>query len=726
MSDGVETITFPTFAIAEYANAILQNINTHIVTGVDLPTSSGKSLYLPYFIAKQGYKVRVALPTTVAVRNSYEFHKKFSPELNVGFAASREVKYSDTNPLVYFTYGHIVSKVLNIIKNKQDPRSAFGDIFFIDEVHTGSTQITMLLGLLRFLYFNINEGTAVPKDNLKVQPPRLVFSTATFNSGDIITYFGTNLNIFKVEGKTKFIQDIFMKKSRDILKYDPMNDIEIIIKYEYQMWVTSTKKYHGVIFRAGQLEIEETVRILSNKFTGYKILFFGVFSGLEQEDILQIFQESDNMKIIIGTNIIESSVTIQDVGFVIDDMTEKLPGISSTGGDSLKLSVISKATSMQRRGRTGRTIEGRSYRLLTIDQYSKLEPYRSREIDRVPIYDIVLQLLDAELNPIEILQITQGRYIQARNLLLKLNMIIQIETTDGSELYSSTAIGKFITSLSLGIYSAYMIYLALQRYAIMTQVNSDISIETFEAENIAFITVMAVACMIEVYGPSFFFSPRKLPMESVSEHNAIVKENTKKYHEKFRGTTDIHTFVNIYWNLRIFQEIAGVDQTHVWSRLNSMNNRKIQEMLIVLNQIEQSIQNMLSGVILFKNIVPSKLRTAIGEQIIKTNENVWIKVVNNILKIYNFDKVSDYIVTLFMQVFDENKLKLRKDKKGKVHYVNFGQKPKYFMIGKDSFSKVNMAPSKAPKFIIPASTIEVIGQGGKNLNIASIFVPSTK
>lgn len=729
----VDVVVFPTFAIAEYAEAILQNIMSHVVTGVDLPTSSGKSLYLPYFLAKKGFKVRVALPTTVAVRNSFEFHKKFSSELKVGFAAAREVHYTDADQLIYFTYGHIVSKILGMIKNKQDPRSVFGDIFFVDEVHTGSTQITVLLGLLKYMFFdteNSEKNTIhiVVKKNLIVPPPRLVFSTATFNSGDIVTYFGTDLNIFKVEGKTKFIQDIYMTKSRNVLKHDPMPEIEIIVKFEYGMWLTSDLKYHGVIFRSGQLEVEETVRILSNKFTGYKIIFIGVFSGLSQEEILKIFDTTDGfMKVIVGTNIIESSVTIQDVGFVIDDMLEKLPGISSTGGDSLKLSLISKATSMQRRGRTGRTISGRAYRLITINEYSLLDPYRSREIDRVPIYDIVLQLLDAGLDPIEILQISQGRYIQARNLLLKLFMIILVEPVQPqTESYVSTPIGKFITSLSLGIYSSYMIYLALQRYAITTQVSSTITTEEYEAENIAFITVMAVACMIEVYGPSFFFSPRKLPMESVREHDNLVRENTEKYHEKFRGKTDMHTFVNIYWNLRIFIEFAGIEQVHQWSRLNSMNNKKILEMLIALKQIEQTIEHMLSSVIIFKNIVPSKVRSIISQNLSQHNDIAWVKAADNIMKKYKFDKVSDYVVTLFTQVFQENKLKLRKDKKGKVHYISLGEKPKYFMIGKDSFSKISMAPSKAPKFIIPASTIEVIGQGGKIVNIAAIFVPSNE
>lgn len=241
---------YPNLKIIPHAAKIAEYIKKYPVIAIDAPTGTGKTRYIPYYMAMQGYKVRVAVPTTVAVRDSYRFQKKYS-DLQIGFAAGREIKYSDDDQLIYATTGHFTQRILYSIKtgNNEQIRQIFGDIFVIDEVHTSTSQITLLIGLVKHLFGSDKTG------------PKIVFSTATFNRGDIIDYypdFPTYKIDFDKEGIS--IEDIYLEDRRNPLENDPNFLIEKFAKKELELWKVSAKKYHGIVFRPGIGEVEEIGR----------------------------------------------------------------------------------------------------------------------------------------------------------------------------------------------------------------------------------------------------------------------------------------------------------------------------------------------------------------------------------------------------------------------------------------------------------------------------------
>jgi len=690
--------TYPNLKITPHGEAIAKLIEQLPILAVDAPTGMGKTRYIPYLMATKGYRVRVTVPTTVAARDAYRFQIKYTT-LKVGFAAGREVHYSDSDQLVYVTTGHLTQRIMSMIKNRQRreiPR-VLGDILIIDEVHASTCQITLLIGLLRYLY---TDKTG------KYTGPKIVFSTATFNHGDIVDHF-PEFPVYQIEGENKPITDIFLTEPRNPLKDDPNPEIERIVREELNRWrqlPPSEKRYHGIVFRPGVQEVEETIEYLERRFDlTDPVVFFPAYSQLSPAEIDEIFApQPEKMKVIVGTNIIESSITIEDAGFVIDDMTEKIPETSATGGYRIVLSVISQAARMQRRGRIGRTIAGRAYALITEQQFRELPPFRLREIDRIPIYDIVLQLIDAGLSPRDVLKISINRYDQARRTLLQLGMI-----ENRADRYFVTDAGRFVSTIPLSIQNAYMIYLAYRRF-LQNQRNN------LSAERILFRTIIAVASMLEVFGPSFMFVPRKTREQTQVEYNAMKEAYIEKYHRKFKGPTDIHTLTNIFWEMiadiqvmKSYGQATNYKYTNYireWSVRNSMNNKKLKEFWIVMRDVESIVESKLSSEPSLKDSVPKS-----GFNLGRDLPDGGYTVLGNIA------------AETFAKAYIANRL-VRDVGPSGVQYLDRQTGISYRINQSTSFNSMVITSQEGPEEIVAGQIVEVVGKGGGVIHLAGLIV----
>ena len=699
-------VPYPEMAIAPHGQAIVNTINDNIIVALNSPTGTGKTRYIPYLLASRGYRVRVAIPTTVAVRDAYNFQRKYS-RLRVGFAAGREVHYSDDDQLVYATTGHFTQRMLSAIKEgrRQDVRAILGDIVFIDEVHTATSQITLLIGLLRQLYTIDPVGS--------YGGPRLVFSTATFNPTDITNHF-PEFPTYKVTLKSHPVQDVYLDQPRDPLKDDPLPEIVRIIRSELDRWIgDGGPPHHGIIFRPGMNEVEDTIEELENRFgQDEPIDFYPAYSHLSPSEIDRIFHQSDRMKVVVGTNVVESSITIDDVGFVVDDLLEKMAETSTTGGHKLTLSLISKAASDQRRGRTGRTRPGRNYRLVSAQQFEELTPFRLREIDRVPIFDIVLQLIDAKLDPQKVLRISPQRYQQAQNILKTLGMVVDDQVTP---------VGRFVSSVPLSVQNAYMVYLGYQRYEQQMLSGSDLT-----SEKIILRTIIAVACAIEAWGPSYFHVPRRERGETVSEYIARKDAHIEKYHEHFRGQTDIHTLVNIFWQMMIDIDVARRYDTATshpitnyireWSINNSMNNKKLREFFVVMRDVESLMESSIRQELNLRTVSPT---TGYTEVLPRGRFGEYGYSLGRDLPDGGFDHLGNLAAEVFKLAYANNTFTLIRDDKGKVFYLDPKTGIRYKINRNSSFSQIN--ESNPPLSIVAAQTVEVQGQGGGRFWLLSLI-----
>jgi len=682
------TREFPKLPIMPHGPQILDLLSKNQVIAVDAPTGTGKTRYLPFLISEQlKVRVRVAIPTTVAVRDAYNFIFNFT-KLDVGYAAGRVIKYSPTTQLVYGTTGHFTQKIINVCRGKplsedvrKQVRIILGDVLFVDEVHTATVDITELVGLVNYI-FRTESG--------EYRGPKLIFSSATFNHGDIFDFF-PQFPIYKVETNAYPVQVIFLENQFDPLRDDVDDVIIPIIKDEFNRWL-SERNYHGIIFRPGVNEVDTTLEALEKAFQNEEnIEFYPAYSRLAPTDLDEIFKASSKMKIVIGTNIIESSITIEDVGFIVNDMLVKSSQTSATGGHKLVLGYISQAESKQRDGRTGRTMSGRAYHLCDEQFQLSLPQFRIKEIDRVPIYNVVLQLIDAGLSPLTVLKISSIRYDQAQKTLADFGMIVRQGST-----YTVTEVGRFVSKIPLSIHNSYMVYLAFQEFK-----NSPKD----PVAQIVFRTVVAIASMIEVFEPGYFYIPRRQRGESDSEYQARKDVHIEKYHEKFRGLTDIHTLVNIFWEMMEFIRVAKSYDRSVRGDFfnyvknfaidNQMNNKKLREMLTVLRDVEESTLNLL-----------------------EEGSNIDL---HSVIPDGGYENLGNRTAEIFGRAYVNNTFVRTVDRRGQVIYQDPKSQIIYRIGTRSNFSQIVITSREGPGRIIAAETIEVQGKKGV-VNLCSILV----
>lgn len=123
-------------------------------------------------------------------------------------------------------------------------------------------------------------------------------------------------------------------------------------------------------------------------------------SGISLSEQRTVFQKSYlKRKIILSTNIAETSITINDVAYVIDSGLVKINGFNSNLGiATLSLEYISKANAIQRQGRAGRTKPGKCYHLYTEQQFNSFDDYPTPEIQRISLEEVILQVRSLDRN----------------------------------------------------------------------------------------------------------------------------------------------------------------------------------------------------------------------------------------------------------------------------------------------------------------------------------------
>lgn len=197
-----------------------------------------------------------------------------------------------------------------------EARAALGDVFFVDEIHMATKDTTLLMGLLRHLFGADGAGGK----RMLVDAPKLIFASATFDSADIVTFFG-ELPKVTLEAVHHPIEMHY----RGSLALAPKIDAVIgkVVLDELARWKAAgplgRERCAMLIFRPGQQEVEKTADTLYQLLPATEpFVIYNAYSYMSPEEIDMIFTPCDDrLKIVVATNIAESSITIEDVGVVV-------------------------------------------------------------------------------------------------------------------------------------------------------------------------------------------------------------------------------------------------------------------------------------------------------------------------------------------------------------------------------------------------------------------------
>lgn len=397
-----------------------------LVTYVSAPTGSGKTVTLPiYFISKAtNIYAFVSIPTIVSVESAFGFlNSKYSNNGVIGYAANtgkKGINYTNDTKLIYATTGHIKNKilddvsmgVLNFGKNKTDAL-----YLFIDEVHDTSFNTSLIVYLVNYAIKKklINSGF------------RLVLMSATPRYFDFST---KSIQKYEIPMERRFSVEVRYLEYTP--KMDKVNNIIIntIVK-EHKNIIN-----HILVFLPGKYEIDYVYNSLTSFIERDYIL--RLYSGVNPN----IISNLETKKIILSTNVAESSITIDNVGLVIDSLLEKVnkePIIDSSF--KLVTDYISKNSAEQRKGRTGRTNNGVCIRMCKEDFFETLNKDSLDEMERLSLHNVVLELLIKNLDPFEVIP---EKYHEKVNrsifYLINLNLInkdTRVVSRDGWQVHGS-------------------------------------------------------------------------------------------------------------------------------------------------------------------------------------------------------------------------------------------------------------------------------------------------
>ncbi|XP_052124622.1 pre-mRNA-splicing factor ATP-dependent RNA helicase DHX16 [Frankliniella occidentalis] len=373
--------------IYHYKDSLVEAVKNHQVLIIEGETGSGKTTQIPQYLHEAGFtkdnkKIGCTQPRRVAAmsvsaRVAVEMSVKLGNE--VGYSIRFEDCTSERTIIKYMTDGTLHREFLS------EPDLQGYSVMIIDEAHERTLHTDILFGLV--------------KDIARFRPDlKLLISSATLDAEKFSTFFD-NAPIFRIPGR-RFPVDIYYTKAPEA---DYIDAATVSI-----LQIHATQPLGDIlVFLTGQEEIETCQEILQErvKRLGSKLkelLILPVYSNLPSEMQAKIFEPTPPgaRKVVLATNIAETSLTIDNIIYVIDPGFCKQNNFNSrTGMESLIVVPISKASANQRAGRAGRVAAGKCFRLYTAWAFKhELEDNTVPEIQRINLGNAVLMLKALGIN----------------------------------------------------------------------------------------------------------------------------------------------------------------------------------------------------------------------------------------------------------------------------------------------------------------------------------------
>ena len=373
--------------IYAYRENLLEAIENYQILIIEGETGSGKTTQIPQYLHESGYtdgnmKIGCTQPRrvaamSVAARVAEEMGVKLGNE--VGYSIRFEDCCSEKTILKYMTDGMLLREFLS------EPDLANYSVIIVDEAHERTLHTDILFGLIKDI-------SRFRKD-IKV-----LISSATLDAEKFASFFD-DAPIFRIPGR-RFPVDIFYTKAPEA------DYLDACVVSVLQIHLTQPEG-DILVFLTGQEEIESCQEQLQDRIRklGTKIrelVILPIYANLPSDMQSKIFEPTPPgaRKVVLATNIAETSLTIDGIIYVIDPGFCKQKSYNPrTGMESLVVTPISKAASNQRAGRAGRVSAGKCFRLYTAWAYkNELEENTIPEIQRTNLGNVVLLLKSLGIN----------------------------------------------------------------------------------------------------------------------------------------------------------------------------------------------------------------------------------------------------------------------------------------------------------------------------------------
>jgi len=391
-------LNYPDLPVSEHREKILAALKENQVLVIAGETGSGKTTQLPKICLELGLGARGLIghtqPRRLAARSVAQ---RLAEELNVslGEQVGYQVRFHDQqgdNTLI-----KLMTDGILLAETQKDPFLNRYEVIIIDEAHERSLNIDFLLGYLKRI---------LPRrPDLKV-----IITSATIDLERFSKHFN-HCPIIEVSGRTYPVQ----LEYQPLLTEDPdAADLTLqqgILQALETIENTETAKgwLHGprdvLIFLPGEREIREMAHEIrkaqnSGQFRNTQVL--PLYARLPASEQQKIFRPSNQRKVVLATNVAETSLTVPGIRYVIDPGLARISRYSVRAGvQRLPIEAISQASANQRAGRCGRVAEGLCIRLYSEEDFNNRPLFTEPEIRRTNLAAVILQMLSLKLGNIE-------------------------------------------------------------------------------------------------------------------------------------------------------------------------------------------------------------------------------------------------------------------------------------------------------------------------------------
>ncbi|MDQ7001708.1 MAG: ATP-dependent RNA helicase HrpA, partial [Ghiorsea sp.] len=378
------TITYPEdLPISQKRAHIANTIKANQVTIIAGETGSGKTTQIPKICLEIGRGIAGSIghtqPRRIAARS---VASRIAEELQspLGKDVGYKIRFSDhTQPN---TYIKLMTDGILLAEIQHDPKLLKYDTIIIDEAHERSLNIDFLLGYLK----NI-----LPKrPDLKV-----IITSATINTERFSTFFN-HATVIEISGRSypvdieylppadedhdQSMETAILRAVDEAAEYEPLGDI--------------------LVFLPGEREIRDIAHAL-NQHAMRNTEVLPLFSRLSPAEQDKIFKTHKGRRIVLATNVAETSLTVPGIRFVIDSGLARISRYSSKSKvQQLPIEPISHASANQRAGRCGRVAAGICFRLYSEENFNNRPEHTDPEILRTNLANVILQMISLGLGDI--------------------------------------------------------------------------------------------------------------------------------------------------------------------------------------------------------------------------------------------------------------------------------------------------------------------------------------
>lgn len=537
-------IVFPeSLPVSQRKVEIQKLLSEHQVIVVAGETGSGKTTQLPKMCLELGFgnlgMIGHTQPRRIAARSvATRIAEELETELGglVGYKVRFNDQISDDTQIKLMTDGILLAEIQN------DRFLNQYSCLIIDEAHERSLNNDFILGYLKQL---------LPRR----RDLKLIITSATIDVERFSKHF-KNAPIIEVSGRTYPVE----VRYRPVVEEDDQDQLQGILNAVDELQAEGRGDI--LIFMNGEREIRDTAEALQKQNLKHTEIL-PLFARLSAQEQNKIFHPSGLNRIVLATNVAETSLTVPGIKYVIDPGTARISRYSyRTKVQRLPIEPISQASANQRKGRCGRVSEGICIRLYSEEDFNSRPEFTDPEILRTNLASVILQMTALGLDDIEAFPFVDApdkRHIQdGVKLLEELGAFETVQTKSG-EKRLLTRVGRQLAQLPVDPRLAKMI---------LSAVNFGCVYE-----------MMIIVSALSIQ------DPRERPQEK--------QQASDEKHRRFTDKkSDFLAFLNLWRYLQEQQKALSKNQFRRQCQKDFLNYLRIREWQDIYHQIRLTVREM--------------------------------------------------------------------------------------------------------------------------------------